>query len=85
MTELKALYNYCQHSSIHAHIHSHSCKATASWSGAVRVRCLAQGHLNTLGGARLSLPPELLHHNVGTLEVISSGREQSSNVLEGCS
>ena len=31
---------------------SQPCKATASSSGAVRVKCLAQGHINTqLGGA----------------------------------
>ena len=40
------------------------CRATASSSGAVRVRCLAQGHLNTrtsnlLVSRQLALPPEL--------------------------
>ena len=46
--------------SIHPFMHTFThrrrcqpCKATASSSGAVRVRCLAQGHLDTLlGGAR---------------------------------
>ena len=41
------------------------CKATASSSGAVRVRCLAQGHLDTRRGwagdwtSKPALPPEL--------------------------
>ena len=47
------------------------CKVTVSWLGAVRGRCLAQGHLDTLGGAgdptsnlpvtiQPSLPPQPL-------------------------
>ena len=60
---LKALNNTASHSPVHPHIHpfiltfthwrrSQPRRATASWSGAVRVRRLAQGHLDTqLGGA----------------------------------
>ena len=53
----KAFYNIDWHSPIHAHIHAHihthrwcrqQCKETASSSGAVRMRGLAQGHLDTL-------------------------------------
>ncbi|CAL8365855.1 unnamed protein product [Arctogadus glacialis] len=62
------------HRLIHTLTHrrqSQPCKATASSSGAVRVKCLAQGHIDTqLGGARdgtsnlsvnktTALPPEL--------------------------
>ena len=45
-----ALYNIAQHSPINTHIHRQRyqpCKVTASSSGAVSVRCLAQGHLDT--------------------------------------
>ena len=61
------------HTFTHQWRRRHPCKATASWSGAVRVRCLAQGHLDyQLGGAgdrttsnlvvtsQPTLPPELL-------------------------
>ena len=48
---LKALNNIAQQSPIHAHIHTPTAEAAmqgdSSWSGAVRVRCLAQGHLDT--------------------------------------
>ena len=48
----KVLYNIASHSPLTHRRRSQPCKATASSSGAVRVRCLAQGHLNTqLGGA----------------------------------
>ena len=50
---LKGLYNTASISPIYTHIHtptqSQPHKATASSSGAVRVRRLAQGHLDTLG------------------------------------
>ena len=52
---LQVLYNIAQHSPIHTqHTHIshtddgvHHARATASSSGAVRLRCLAQGHLDT--------------------------------------
>jgi len=68
-------FTVTSHSPIHPFIHQQRCqpcKATTNTSGAGRVRCLAQGHLDTLlGGARGSnqqpsgwqtttLPPELL-------------------------
>ena len=58
------------HRLIHTLTHlrqSEPCKATASSSGAVRVKCLAEGHINTqLGGARdrtssLSVTRQLLY------------------------
>ena len=57
---LKALYNF--HSFTHR-LQCQTCKATASSSGAVRVRLLAQGHLGTRTSNLLvtspsALPPE---------------------------
>ena len=55
---LRALYNTASHSAFHSHIHpprrqTQPRRATASSSGAVGARCLAQGHLGCtpLGGA----------------------------------
>ena len=53
----KALYNIAYHSPIHAHIHIQPCKATASSSGAVKLRCLAQGHLDTQEEPGIELAP----------------------------
>ena len=54
---LEALYNIAWHSSIYTHIHTQTSESTiqgnSQLNGAVRVRCLAQGHLDTqVRGAR---------------------------------
>ena len=64
---LKALYNIASHSTTHSHTPSSesTTQASAGSSGAVRVRCLGQGHHDTQTSnlrvtSRPALPPELL-------------------------
>ena len=52
-----ALYNTASHSPIHTPPAGRPCQATASWPGAVRVRCLAQGHLGTWSSREANQQP----------------------------